>query len=125
MSLLARLGISEVGFEGGGGTSVRVGRIRSTRLDVGFEGMSNAGWRLFLRFEWDTVPHLPMAFNIERTQWYAATSYAEEDWGSRLFYEIKALLPAGIGLRAHVGFAARDQAVKGGLIVGGGAWLDF
>ena len=125
MSLLARLGISEEGFEGGGGTSVRIGRIRSTRLDVGFEGMSNAGWRLFLRFEWDTVPHLPMAFNIERTQWYAASTYAEEDWGSRLFYEIKALLPAGIGLRAHAGFGARDQAVKGGLIVGGGAWVDF
>ncbi len=125
MSLLLRLGISEEGFEGGGGTSVRVGRIKSTRLDVGFEGMSNAGWRLFLRFEWDTVPHLPMAFNIERTQWYAASSYAEEDWGNRLFYEIKALLPAGIGLRMHVGFAARDQAVKGGLVIGGGAWMDF
>ncbi len=129
MSLLLRLGISEEGFEGGGGSSIRIGRIRSTRLDVGFEGVSNAGWRLFLRFEWDTVPHLPMAFNIERTQWYAAPSdgplYAVVDWGSRLYYEIKTLLPAGIGLRMHAGFAARDQAVKGGLVLGGGAWVDF
>lgn len=124
-SLLLRLGISEEDFEGGGGTSLRFGRIKGTRLDVGFEGMSHAGWRMFLRLEWDTVPYFPMSFNVERTQWYAGASYAVEDWGNRLFYEIKALLPAGIGLRVNAGFAARDQAVKGGLVIGGGAWVDF
>ncbi len=124
-SLLLRLGISEEGFEGGGGTSFRIGRINSTRLDLGFEGMSQAGWRVFLRFEWDTVPHLPMGITVERTQWYAASLYAVDDWGNRMFYYLKALLPAGIGLRVHAGFANRDQAVKGGLVIGGGAWIDF
>lgn len=124
-SVLMRLGISEKRFEGGAGTSIRIGRIRGTRMDVGFEGMSHAGWRMFLRFEWDTVPYVPMSFNMERTQWYAAPTYAAEDWGNRLFFEAKALLPYGIGLRGQIGFASRDGAIEGGLVAGGGLWLDF
>ncbi len=124
-SALFRLGISEEEFEGGAGMSLRVGRIKSTRLDVGFEGMSHAGWRLFVRFEWDTIPYVPMAFNLERTQWYAAPSYAAKEWGNRMYYEARINLPAGFGLRGHVGFASRDESVKGGFVAGGGIWLDF
>jgi hypothetical protein len=124
-SVLFRLGISEEEFEGGAGMSLRVGRINSTRLDAGFEGMSHAGWRLFLRFEWDTIPHVPMAFNLERTQWYASESYAPKEWASRLFYEIRGKLPAGVDLYAHGGFATRDYAVSAGFVVGGGLSVDF
>jgi hypothetical protein len=92
---------------------------------VGFEGLSHAGWRMFLRFEWDTVPFVPMSFNMERTQWYAAETYAVEDWGNRMYFAARAVLPAGFGLRGHVGFASRDGAVAGGIVAGGGLWLDF
>jgi len=125
MSVLVRLGASEEEFEGGAGGSIRIGRINGTRMDLGFEGVSHAGWRVLFRFEWDTVPYLPMSFNMERTQWYAAPTYSAEDWGNRMYFEARAILPAGFGLRGHIGFAARDEVIEGGVVAGGGMWIDF
>ncbi len=124
-SLLMRLGISEDGFEGGGGTSIRIGRVKGTRLDLGFEGMTHAGWRMFMKFEWDTIPHVPMSFQMDRTQWYAAPSYAQHSWGNRLVYQARYQFPFGLGIKAHGGFASRDGVVESGFVVGGGAWIDF
>ena len=124
-SVLLRFGISEEGFEGGGGASIRLGRINGTRMDVGFEGVTQAGWSAFLRFTWDTVPYVPMFIHIERTQWYAAESYAVTNWGSRMFYEARLNLPGGLGLIGRIGYAARDESTEGGLVAGGGLSLDF
>jgi hypothetical protein len=124
-SALLRFGISEEEFEFGGGTSLRIGRMVGTRLDLGVEGMSHAGWQLFLRFTWDTVPYVPMSLLIARTQWYAAPSLAVADWGAMLVYEAQVKLPAGFGLRGKIGYAARDESTEGGLVAGGGVSLDF
>ena len=122
---LLKVGISEAGFEGGGGLSLRIGRLAGTRMDFGFEGMSNAGWLYFLTFTWDTVPYVPMSITLERTQWYAAEHHAVQAWGNRMYFSAAVDLPAGFWLSAHVGYAARDESVQGGLIAGGGVALDF
>ncbi|MDD5308475.1 MAG: hypothetical protein PHU25_14230 [Deltaproteobacteria bacterium] len=119
-TVLFRLGISDDGFEGGAGGSLRVGRVAGTRVDVGGEWMSRAGGRFFLRFGWDTVPHLPMAITIERTQWYH-----RDMWGNRLFYEIGWDIYGGFGINARIGYAARDESTNGSVVAGGGASMEF
>jgi hypothetical protein len=120
MTVLFRLGISDEGFEGGVGGSLRAGRVAGTRVDAGGEWMSRAGGRFFLRFGWDTVPSLPMSITIERTQWYS-----RDVWGNRLLYEIGWDIYGGFGINAHIGYAARDESTNGSVVAGGGASMEF
>ncbi len=109
------LGASEEGFAAGVGGLLRIGQIAGTRLEIGGDLMQDAGNRGWMRFAWNTVPHVPMALSFEVNGWPDADL---NTLGSRLMYEAGVeLTPAG-PLLAHLGRATRAQAAEAGWVGG-------
>jgi hypothetical protein len=117
------LGATQLGFDGGAGTFLRIGHTAETHFDLAFDYVTNVGYRASFSFTWDTVPYVPMSLCAEFTDW----PNPEDDHGDgvRLWYAAAAHVWRGLIIDARVGYAARHGSNTGGPIVGGGVAYEF
>ncbi len=116
------LGASEDGFAAGVGGVVRIGPLTQTHLEVGGELLQDVGNRGWLAFKWTTVPKVPMGFAIEVTERPDGTLSPP---GTRLIYDAGVQLADGFLLTGRIGYAARTEALEGGIVGGFGAVYEF
>lgn len=117
------LGGSQLGFDGGGGGFLRVGNSAETHFDVGFDYVSNLGYRAWFTFAWDTVPYVPMSLTAEFTDWVDPADDRAD--GVRMWYAAHAHVWRGLILDLRVGYAARHDSDTGGPVIGGGLAYEF
>ena len=108
-----RLGADEEGFSGGTGGFVTVGKPVGTHLDLGADWTYRVGFRAFLEFTWDTVPHCLMSLRAEISNWPD-----EERIGTMATYNLKARVHRNVELGVSLGFASRHGAAEGGVVAG-------
>ena len=84
--------------------------------------MGGTGALGFLRFAWDTVPRVPMAFGFEVTNRPDAD---DSPVGTRLIFDLGVEVTTGFRVDTRVGYATRAGAYDGGPVLGLGTVLEF
>jgi hypothetical protein len=98
----------------------RIGAERGTHVALGWEGIIDTGFDVFMRLGWDTVPRFPMSTTISITTMPSPA----RDPAVRLVYDVLYPMDNGLAVGARLGYQARDQGI-GGVTAGLNLSLDF
>jgi len=101
-------GISQEGFEEGGGGDLILGQPWRTSFTVGVDGVTTLGWTGRVRLGWATVERVPMGASIAVT-----TFPAGEDAGVRLLYDVGIEIGDAWLVRAEGGYQGRTSVTGG------------
>lgn len=107
-------GASATGFATGVGGALRVGRIAGPNLELGGEAFQDIGSLAFMRFNWDTLPRLPMALGYELT----TRPNPSAPPGNRLVFDLGFDVNDQFTVTARGGYTLRNAAVQSGLMGG-------
>jgi hypothetical protein len=109
------LGASQDGFAAGFRGLLRIGAVASTHLEVGGEVLQDAGNLGYLKFQWTTIPRVPMSMTVELGE---RPDQAQGTLGTRLMLETGWEVTDHLQLGGKLGYAARGLALEGGLVAG-------
>jgi hypothetical protein len=109
------LGASQEGFAAGFRGLLRVGSVASTHLEVGGELLQDAGNLGYLKFQWLTVPRVPMSMTIEIGE---RPDQGQGALGTRLMLEAGWQVTDQLQIGGRIGYAARELALEGGVVAG-------
>ena len=109
------LGASDRGFAAGVGGLARIGQIGSTNLEISGELVQDVGNSGSVRFNWDTVPYVPMSLRIDLTQ---RPGGATNPLARRLVYSAGAEIGRHVTVTGEIGVASRNNAVDNGMVGG-------
>lgn len=98
-------GVERDGLAAGAAAHFRLGDEEGTYLRVGATTIGSVGQVYLLDLSWDTVPRLPMRAGVEVTN---QPGVASEDFGVRLFTEVRFELTEQVEIGGRLGYQLRN-----------------